>query len=306
MAEVGALAGRVVVITGAGRGIGAAVASLVAASGGRVVVNDLGSDTLGQGSDEEPARTVVEEIVARGGEAVAHFGDISNNTTAHELIGTALETFGRLDGVVNSAGMLRDAIFHKLSESDWDAVLRVHLKGSFNVSSAAAGVFRQAERGAMVHMTSTSGHIGNRGQANYMAAKMGIAGLSRAIALDMARFGVRSNAVAPFAWSRLTASVPTDNEVDRRRVEQFRKLEPDTVAPLVVHLLSDAAADITGQIFTIRRNEIFLMSQPRPVRSIHTSDGWTVESLADRLGPAFRSSLVPLETSGEVFSWDPI
>lgn len=154
-------------------------------------------------------------------------------------------------------------------------------------------------------MTSTSGLIGNFGQANYMAAKMGIVGMSRAIALDLARYNVRSNCIAPFAWSRMTSSIPTDTEAERARVAKLQQMTPDKMAPLTVYLASDRASHITGQIFGVRNNEVMLFNQPRPVRTIHTSDGWTPESLAEVAG-AFTPSLTPLERSGEVFTWDPI
>jgi short-subunit dehydrogenase len=154
-------------------------------------------------------------------------------------------------------------------------------------------------------MTSTSALIGQTGQANYMAAKLGIVGLSRGIAIDMQRFQVRSNCIAPFAWSRMTSSVPANTEAEKQRLARFQQMTPAKVAPLVVHLASDAAADISGQIFCVRNNEIFLFSQPRPVRSLHRGDGWTPETLAAQFD-AFRGSLTPLERSQEVFTWDPV
>jgi short-subunit dehydrogenase len=157
-----------------------------------------------------------------------------------------------------------------------------------------------------VHFTSTSGLVGNFGQANYAAAKMGIVGLSKSIALDMARFKVRSNCISPFAWSRMIGTIPTDTPEQQSRIERLKTLGTEKIAPMAVFLASDLSAEITGQIFAVRRNEIFLMSQPRPLRSIHRGEGWTPQSLAEHMVPAFKSSFYPLDRSGDVFSWDPI
>jgi NAD(P)-dependent dehydrogenase (short-subunit alcohol dehydrogenase family) len=197
-------------------------------------------------------------------------------------------------------------MFHKMTEDQWHAVIDVHLNGAFFVSRAAAEHFRKQESSTYVHMTSTSGLIGNLGQANYAAAKLGIAALSKSIALDMARYNVRSNCISPFAWSRMIGSIPTDTPAQQARVKRMQTMETSKIAPVVVYLASDAAKDVTGQIFAVRSNEIFLMSQPRPVRGIHRSEGWTPQTVAEHAMPALRSSFVPLNVSGEIFSWDPI
>lgn len=306
MADRGLLDGKVAVVTGAGRGIGRATALDLARQGALVVVNDLGAGLDGAGSDASPARDVVGEIENAGGKAVVNGDSVATWAGATRIIACALDTFGRLDCVVNNAGILRDQIFHKMAPEEWDDVIDVHLNGSFYVSRAAAPHFRKQQSGAFVHMTSTSGLIGNFGQANYAAAKLGIVALSKSIALDMSRFKVRSNCISPFAWSRMVGSIPTHTPEQKARVERLKSMTPDKVAVLATFLLSDAASEVSGQIFASRGNEVFLMGQSRPLRSIHREDGWTPRTLGERLVPAFKNDFYPLERSGEVFSWDPI
>jgi len=300
------LDGKVVIVTGAGRGIGREIALLAARSGGKVVVNDLGGHADGEGADVGPASEVVNAIVAAGGVAVANTASVGDAAGADSIVKSALDAFGRVDVVVNNAGILRDRIFHRMSVADFESVIQVHLMGSFYVSKAAALHFREQQSGAFVHFTSTSGLIGNFGQANYAAAKMGIVGLSKSIALDMARFNVRSNCISPFAWSRLIGTIPTETPDEKARVERLKTMTADKIAPLAVFLASDLAKDLTGQIFAVRKNEVFLISQPRPIRSAHRDGGWTPETLAETMLPAFRPSLYPLERSADVFNWDPL
>lgn len=298
---------KVAVVTGAGGGIGRDIALQLAAAGACVVVNDIGASLSGEGNDTGPAEAVVREIRAAGGSAVANTDSIATREGAVRLIGQAVEAFGRIDCVVNNAGILRDRFFHKMSDEEWDAVLKVHLYGSFYTSSAAAGFFKEQGGGAFVHMTSTSGLVGNRAQANYAAAKMGIVGLSRTIAIDLQRSGVRSNCVAPFAWGRMVASIPVTTPEQQRAAERKQQLmTPAKVAPLVVFLASDLAADVNGQVFAVRGNEIMLMSQPRPLKSVHQSEGWTPEAIAAHALPAMRNGLTPLEETADVFNWAPI
>ncbi|MDO4592493.1 MAG: SDR family oxidoreductase [Comamonadaceae bacterium] len=297
---------KVVVVTGAGGGIGRDIALAMAAAGAKVVVNDIGTSTTGEGTDTGPAQKVVEEIKAAGGQAVANTDSVSEAASAGRIIQCAVDTFGRIDGVVNNAGILRDRFFHKMSLEEWDAVIKVHLYGSYYMSRAAANHFKEQESGALVHMTSTSGLIGNLGQANYSAAKLGLTALSKSIALDMAKFNVRSNCIAPFAWSRMIGSIPTDTPEQQARVAKIQQMTPNKIAPLAVYLLSDAAKDVNAQVFAVRNNEIFLMSQPRPVRSVHRSEGWTPEFIAEHGMPALKASFVPMDRSADVFSWDPI
>ena len=301
----GIVADKVAIVTGAGRGIGRGIALLLAQEGASVVVNDVGASLDGSGADTGPAQQVVDEIKKTGGKALASTLNIAEPQSADAIVKAALETFGRVDILVNNAGILRDRIFHKMSWSDWSDVIAVHLHGSFNMSRAVAGPFREQNSGAYVHMTSTSGLIGNFGQANYMAAKLGIAGLSRGIALDMARFNVRSNCIAPFAWSRMIGSIPAETDKEKERVARLQQMTPEKIASLVVYLSSDGADGVSGQIFSVRNNEIFLFSQPRPIETLHAPGGWTPEAIGKQLKEKFGGALTPLERSGDVFNWDP-
>jgi len=302
----GSLESQVVLVTGAGRGIGREIALLAAHEGAAVVVNDLGVSPEGEGTSGGPADEVVAEILGFGGKAVANKDSITDARAAEAMVQQAVDTFGRLDAVVNNAGFLRDRIFHKMSHEDWRSVQEVHLTGYWNVSKAAALFFREQQRGSFVHFTSASGLVGNFGQANYASAKLGVVGLSKSIALDMQRYNVRSNCIAPFAWSRLVGTIPTETPEEKLRVDRIKTMTPDKIAPLTVFLASELSKDVTGQIFGARKNEIILFSQPRPIRTVQRAEGWTPQTLAEHMLPAFKASFYDLDRSSDVFCWDPV
>lgn len=296
---------KVVIVTGAGTGIGREIALSMAAAGAKVVVNDVGASLSGEGLDATPAQRVVDEIRAAGGTAVANTDSVAEWASAQRVIQCAVDHFDRIDCVVNNAGILRDRMFHKMEPEEFEAVIRVHLFGGFYISRAASEFMRQQPTSSMIHMTSTAGLVGNLGQANYSAAKLGIVAMSKSIALDMARYNVRSNCIAPFAWSRMTSSMPTDTAEQQARVAKLQKMEANKIAPLTVYLASDASTEVNGQIFAVRANEIFLFSQTRPVRSVHRSEGWTPDTIADTAIPAMKANFMPLDRSQDVFTWDP-
>jgi NAD(P)-dependent dehydrogenase (short-subunit alcohol dehydrogenase family) len=300
------LDGKVCVVTGAGRGIGRAIALVMAENGAKIVVNDVGAGVGGEGHDETPAQSVVREIEAAHGQgqAVISTDSVAEWGSAQRIIATAMDTFGQIDVVVNNAGILRDVIFHRMTPEDFDAVMKVHLYGAFYMSRAAIPHMRAAEKGAFVHMTSTSGLIGSIGQANYAAAKLGIAGLSRSIASDCARYNVRSNCIGPHAFSRMIESIPGQSEEQMQ--QRAAKTRPDQVAQLAAFLACDAAAGVTGQIMGARGNEIYLYSQPRPIRTMHRGEGWSAELMAETLLPAWKGSLTPLERTRDVYPYDAI
>jgi NAD(P)-dependent dehydrogenase (short-subunit alcohol dehydrogenase family) len=304
---MGMMEGKAVLVTGAGRGVGRGIALAMAKAGAAVVVNDLGVALTGEGEEgASPAEQVVEEIRALGGQAVANHDSVAEWDGAQAMAQAAIDSFGRIDAVVNNAGNLRDVIFHKMEPEDFRAVIDVHLMGSFHTSRAAAPFFKDQGSGAFVHMTSSTGLVGNFGQANYAAAKLGIVGMSKCIAIDMARFGVRSNAVAPWAWTRMVSSIPTDTPEQQKRVEGLKKLDADKIGPFCAALCSDGGKDVTGQVFGVRNNEIYLFSQSRPIRTAHTAEGWTPETITERVFPQFANDFYPLHRSGDVFTWDPV
>jgi NAD(P)-dependent dehydrogenase (short-subunit alcohol dehydrogenase family) len=302
----GMMEGKVVVVTGAGGGIGREIAVMMAAAGAKVIIADVGASLTGSGASDTPAQQTQQIIRQGGGAAELSTDSVAEWTSAQRIIQAAIDHFGRIDAVVNNAGILRDGIFHHMSADDWLAVISVHLNGSFFVSRAAAEHFRKQESGAFVHITSTSGLIGNVGQANYAAAKLGITALSKSIALDMQRYNVRSNCLSPWAWSRMTSSIPATTPEQKAAVEKLQRMTPDKNAPLAVFLASDAAKGVTGQVFGTRMNEIYLFSSPRPIRIVHRADGWTPETIAQHAIPAVQAAFMPLDTSEQAFPWDPV
>jgi NAD(P)-dependent dehydrogenase (short-subunit alcohol dehydrogenase family) len=287
---MGMLDGRVAVVTGAGRGIGRGEALLFAQEGARVVVNDLGGEWDGTGADPRPASQVVEEIEAAGGEAIAHFDDVSEEAGAESLIRTALDTWGRLDIGVNNAGILRDRMAFNMSVEEWDAVMKVHLRGHFLVTRAACRHWRDRAKageqvsGRIINTSSTSGILGNAGQSNYGAAKAGIAAFTYIVAMEMQRYGVTVNAIAPGARTRLTEKTFGDLRVSEG---DFDPLAPENVAPMVAYLASDAAADITGQVFYVQGGLVQLYQGWTAVAEIDKGDRWTPSELAERIPELF-------------------
>ena len=300
---MGVLSGKVVLVTGGGNGIGRECALIAAREGAKVVVNDLGSSL--SGADEGsagPAETVAREIIAAGGEAVSNSESVTSYASVQGMVKQALDTFGGLHAVINPAGILRDGMFHKMSEADWDAVLTVHLRGTFNVCRATIEHFREQQDGAYVLYTSTSGLLGNIGQANYGAAKMGIAGLSRIIGMEGASKNVRSNVIAPVAWTRMTQSVPVKDEAAAERMKKMAEsIRADQPAILSVALCADAAKHVSGQIFGARGDDIQLYSQPRPIMNLNKEEGWSPSSIIAECFPQMQDkfySVIPNRQMG--------
>jgi NAD(P)-dependent dehydrogenase (short-subunit alcohol dehydrogenase family) len=290
---MGRLDGRVAIVTGAGRGIGRSVALLLAREGAAVVVNDLGTALDGSGSDASPAQQVAAEIGEAGGKAVANAADVSGHRAAEALIAAATEQFGRLDVLVNVAGILRDRMVFTMSEQEWDDVIRVHLKGTFNTTKFAAAHWRSlrdaSAQNRIINFTSVSGLHGSPGQPNYAAAKMGIVGLTYSCANALGRYGVTANAVSPGAATRMTESVPAE----RRRAVAASDAErsPDNVAPVVAYLASEQSGWINGQIVSARGFEVALYNTPEPVIRIVGTGPWDVDALAGSVERAFGQKL---------------
>jgi len=296
------LKGKVAVVTGSGGGIGRGIAILMAEEGAKVVVNDLGGAVDGSGSSDAAANKVVEEIKAAGGEAVPNYESVATVEGGEKIIQTAIDSFGKLDVLVNNAGILRDRMVFNMAPEEWDMVIKVHLYGVFNCSKPASIIFRQQRSGRIISMSSTSGLIGNSGQANYGAAKAGIAGFTRVIARDLGRYGVTCNTIAPGAGTRMTLS---DEVLSARQIRAEKGLtaagtqprqtgpgDPDDVAPIVVYLASDAAANINGQTFGAAGGNFSLYQNPTPIKSIHKEGRWTLDELDSILPTTLLAGLV--------------
>jgi NAD(P)-dependent dehydrogenase (short-subunit alcohol dehydrogenase family) len=305
---MGVLDGRVVIVTGAAGGIGKDCALLAAREGAKVVVNDLGGSVSGgDEGDAGPAEKTAQEIRAAGGEAISNSESVTDMAAVKGMVEQARDTFGALHAIINPAGILRDKMFHKMDDEDWDTVIAVHLRGAYNVSRASIELFREQQDGSYVHFTSTSGLIGNIGQANYAAAKLGVMGLSRIIAMEGALKNVRPNIIAPFAWTRMIATIPIKDEAGAQRVERIKNsMRADQVAQLAVALAAPAAKDVSGQIFAVRGNEVVLFNQPRPVRSVARIEGWTPQTLIEQALPSMKASFTDVGASASVFPYDPI
>jgi NAD(P)-dependent dehydrogenase (short-subunit alcohol dehydrogenase family) len=307
-AAMGMLDGRVAICTGSGRGVGAEVAKLMAANGAKVVVNDPGVSGSGEGFAEEPAEEIVAEIRRAGGQAVSNFGSVAKYEDCLAMVQQARDAFGGLHIVFNPAGILRDRMFHNMSPDDWQAVIDVHLTGHFNINRAAINLFRDQNYGRIIMVSSTSGLLGNVGQANYGSAKLGVVGLCRIVAMENAAKGITANVIAPSADTRMTRAVPTpkDPAAAALREERLRRSRADAIAPLCVYLASEQAGHVNGQVFHQRAGELTLYSLPRPLRMVHRSGGWTPETIAEVAMPALATQFVPLAGTPQIHPGLPL
>ena len=301
---MGTLDGKVAIVTGAGRGIGRGEALLLANEGAKVVVNDLGGAREGEGADKTPAQEVADEIIAGGGEAVANYDDVASWPGAESLVGQAIEDFGKVDILVNNAGILRDGMSFNLSEQDWDSVIRVHLKGHFAPSRFAAVYWREQSKagqpvaGRIINTSSESGLFGNAGQSNYAAAKAGIASMTIVLARELQKYGVTVNAIAPRARTRLTETVAGADQLMAAKEGEFDAWHPDNMAPLIGFLASDAAADVSGQVFVMWGDHVYLMRGWSLANELDAGGKrWTVDELiarkAELFAPVENGSAIP-------------
>ena len=289
------LKGKVAIVTGSGGGIGRGEALALASEGAKIVVNDLGGAVDGSGSGSgRPAETVAEEIKAAGGEAVPNFDSVTTVEGGENIVKTAIDSFGKLDILVNNAGILRDRMVFNMSPEEWDAVLKVHLYGHFNTIKPACVVFRQQRSGRIINTSSTSG-LGNRGQANYSAAKEGIVGLTRTVAIDMGKYGVTCNAIRPNAGTRMTLSDDMRQAAQRSgRTEYIDMMEahkPEDIAPLIVWLASDASAHVNGRNFFVQTGKIALYSEPVQEREMVKQGAFTIDELFDKMPATLTAGL---------------
>ena len=292
------LKGRVAIVTGAGRGIGRGEALAMASEGAFVIINDVGAAVDGSGSEATPAEDVVQEIKKMGSQAVANYDNVVETETGEKLVKLALDTWGRLDIIVNNAGILRDRMLFNMSTEEWDAVIAVHLRGHYNITKPACAYFRQERKGGVIINTSSTSGLGNVGQANYAAAKEGIVGFTRTLAREMGRYGVRCNAIRPMAATRMTLSPDMRARAERageaglKMLEQMEKSQiPEQVGPFVAWLASDEAANVNGRNFLVRQGYIGLYSEPEIVAAVENDGLWTVDNVSPVIGKV-TSSLV--------------
>ncbi len=305
---MGMLQDKVVAITGAGRGIGRGVAIMMAQEGAKVVVNDPGVGPDGVGTNDGPADEVVAEIKAAGGTAIANHDTVATADGGEGIVKTALDTYGRIDILVNNAGILRDRMIFNMSEEEWDAVIAVHLKGHFNTTKPAATVMRQQRYGRIINFTSESGLWGNAGQANYGAAKSGIAGFTRVVARELGRYGITCNAIAPRAWTRLTATIPENRQAGSPgSADQppptpggIQNLDPDMVAPFTTYLATDNAWNVNGQIFHVYAGIVSVLQHPVPWRTAFKHGMWSLDELSESIPHLLEGTTNPAPPPAEL------
>jgi NAD(P)-dependent dehydrogenase (short-subunit alcohol dehydrogenase family) len=291
------LKGKVAIVTGAGRGIGRGEVLALASEGATVLVNDLGGALDGSGGEKGPADEVVDEIKKMGGKAAANYSSVADFNAAEAMIKQAIDTFGRFDILINNAGILRDRMVFNMTEEDWDIVIAVHLKGHFNLLKHACVLFRQQRSGVIVNTSSTSG-LGNIGQTNYAAAKEGIVGMTRTVAREMGRYGVRCNAIRPVAATRLTMSDDMKQrflragDAGKAQLAMMEKQVPEQIGPFVAWLCTDEAANINGRNFLVRAGRISLYSEPEEIAAVDTDKSWTVDLVSELVPKQVTANLV--------------
>ena len=299
------LEGKVAVVTGGGNGIGREISKLMGAEGAKVVVNDLGTAVDGAGQSNSVADQTVQAIRDAGGEATANYDTVATPEGGQSIIQTAVDTYGKLDILVHVAGILRDRMIFNMSIEEWDAVINVHLRGAYCVNRPACVLMRQQKSGCIINFSSISG-AGNSGQANYAAAKAGILGLTRTVARDMAKYGVRANAIWPGADTRMTATVPeaarqlrAESGIGQQIAQTVTERRPENVAAVVAYLASDEAADITGWTVGISGDRLSLIEDPRPVKTVFCPGGWTLDKVVELWPTSFGLDLRHLQRAGQ-------